>query len=719
MTSKKALIGFFGLLFALVVLKDAWVSEDAYITFRTVDNFVHGHGLTWNTSERVQAYTHPLWMFLVSAVYACSNEIFYTSIFLSAAISLAAVLLFAFKLARTPIAAIFGLTVLTLSKAFVDYSTSGLENPLTHLILALFFLVYLKASDFDFKTLTLLALIGALGTINRMDTVLFFLPALAYACWQGRRLRGVYALLLGFLPFLLWECFSLLYYGFSFPNTAYAELNTGISGLDLAAQSLYYFANSLEMDPLTLPVILCGFIIPFVLKEKRHLALAAGSFCYLIYVVKIGGDFMSGRFFTASLFCAVTLLTASPPISLRSGLLAVSAAVLLGLCSPYSPVRTGSDYGLDPEHIKFRRGIADERAFYFQYASLIKAEENRGEPQYVYAIRGRRQIRLRQDHEKAPLVSGNVGYYGFYAGPGSDIVDRHALTDPLLARLPTINTGNWRIGHFKRTIPNGYLKTLATGKNHIVNPGLSAYYDRLSQVTRGDLFDPNRWVEIWNLNTGKHDHLIQPQFEFARYHSLASLLSTQGRPGEALDAQKKAVSIDPTRSEGWCALSRIHRHMGKLKEAYTALARAIALNPGNLNYRIEYLNLGKAYHDRGETDKAFTIYKEARTTAPLVEVYLSSGDLLYEQGYLNRALDIYRKVLNGKLKTARYSRRPNSDLALRYRQKRLAVARFNIARILYDKGKIEEAVHECEQALTLDPTHPEAKRKLQTLLASL
>ncbi len=45
---------------ALLALKCAWVSDDAYITFRTVDNFVHGHGLRWNTGERVQAYTNPL-----------------------------------------------------------------------------------------------------------------------------------------------------------------------------------------------------------------------------------------------------------------------------------------------------------------------------------------------------------------------------------------------------------------------------------------------------------------------------------------------------------------------------------------------------------------------------------------------------------------------------------------------------------------------------------
>jgi arabinofuranosyltransferase len=34
------------------------------------------------------------------------------------------------------------------SKAYIDYSTSGLENPLTHLLIVLFFIVYFNYSCF-------------------------------------------------------------------------------------------------------------------------------------------------------------------------------------------------------------------------------------------------------------------------------------------------------------------------------------------------------------------------------------------------------------------------------------------------------------------------------------------------------------------------------------------------------------------------------------------
>jgi arabinofuranosyltransferase len=54
------------LVLLLLVVRNAWVTEDAYITLRTVDNWVSGHGLRWNVDERVQGYTHPLWMVLAA-----------------------------------------------------------------------------------------------------------------------------------------------------------------------------------------------------------------------------------------------------------------------------------------------------------------------------------------------------------------------------------------------------------------------------------------------------------------------------------------------------------------------------------------------------------------------------------------------------------------------------------------------------------------------------
>ena len=42
---------------------------------------------------------------------------------------------------------------------------------------------------------------------------------------------------MGFLPLLCWEMFALLYYGFPFPNTAYAKLSHGLPRGELLATS--------------------------------------------------------------------------------------------------------------------------------------------------------------------------------------------------------------------------------------------------------------------------------------------------------------------------------------------------------------------------------------------------------------------------------------------------------------------------------------------------
>mgnify|MGYP001770324793 CR=1 FL=1 len=74
-------------LYVVIVWRTAWVGDDAFITLRTVDNFVHGYGLRWNVAERVLSYTHPLWMFVVLAVYAVTREPFYSLIALGMVVS--------------------------------------------------------------------------------------------------------------------------------------------------------------------------------------------------------------------------------------------------------------------------------------------------------------------------------------------------------------------------------------------------------------------------------------------------------------------------------------------------------------------------------------------------------------------------------------------------------------------------------------------------------
>src|SRR5262245_9142820 len=162
-------------LFAVVMVRTAWVSDDAYITFRTIVNLLSGYGLRWNVGERVQSYTHPLWMFLVSGTTVVLREPYYASLALALACTMSATTLFARRVAGSVAMAMVGLTVLLFSQAFVDFSTSGLENPLVHLLLVVFLIRY-WSFDKSPREAGLLAGVTALVLLTRLDAGLLVLP---------------------------------------------------------------------------------------------------------------------------------------------------------------------------------------------------------------------------------------------------------------------------------------------------------------------------------------------------------------------------------------------------------------------------------------------------------------------------------------------------------------------------------------------------------------
>lgn len=494
--------------FLVIILRRAWVGDDAYITFRTVDNLIQGYGLTWNVGERVQAYTHPLWMFLLSLGYFFTGEIFYTSIVISAAASLAAVTLYALRIAKTTLAAALGVLVLGLSNAFVDYSTSGLENPLTHLLLAVFLALYLGQPATP-RRLFWLSLVASLAGVNRMDTLVIYAPALLVAWWQTpRRWQALRWAVLGQAPFILWEVFSVVYYGFPFPNTAYAKLNTGVPGDQLAVQGFFYLLNSLQNDPITLAAIGGGVATGLISRRARETALALGVLFYLAYTVKIGGDFMSGRFLTAPLLAAVALIGFRLPESLArrpaDAAALVFAALALGLIAPLPTYRIDIPATYSKSDAK---RINDERAWYWEDVNLVG--RSRAEP--FPTSQGRESglaARAAGELDYTVLPVNNVGLFGFYAGANVYAIDQYALADPLLARLPAEREANFYVGHFHRVVPEGYLSSIYSNKNLIEDEALAEFYDSLRLIVRGSLFSGERWRAIWRMNTGQLNHLI-------------------------------------------------------------------------------------------------------------------------------------------------------------------------------------------------------------------
>jgi len=401
-----------------------------------------------------------------------------------------------------------------------------------------------------------LILLAALLGTTRIDLLLLLLPALGLLVLRRPRHLRFKTLFLGSLPLLLWEGFSLFYYGSLAPNTAYAKLRTGIPESELLGRGLEYLANSIRLDPVTLPVIAAGLLLAIFFGAARGRALAAGVALYLVYVTAIGGDFMSGRFLTAPLLVSVALILRLPRpprlMRLAAACVAIAAIALWAAASVPAPRPAA---GATPEALDNpaldRNGIADERRVYEATSSLRGASRQKVWPNprafeqaaearsdwinqsWLASLQG---FGIADPREAAPVdlaqragdrsltrvvARGTIGCFGFYLGSSIHLLDFQALADPLLARLPVMErdpmlpvltprlaSKKWRIGHFPRRIPLGYFETLVTGENRIRDRDLAAYYDALALITRGDLWDPRRLAAIARMNLGLYDRLL-------------------------------------------------------------------------------------------------------------------------------------------------------------------------------------------------------------------
>jgi arabinofuranosyltransferase len=644
-------------LYTVVLIRTAWVCDDAFITLRTVDNFVHGYGLRWNVAERVQAYTHPLWMLLLSIPYFMTREAFYTTAFLSIAVSIAA---FAVLMTRSRIsigARVACGIMLLCSRSFIDYSTSGLENPLTNLLLVAFLLLWEdepaggragpKASESpdvaprsSLRRLTLLSAIAGLAALNRLDSLLLFAPGLALVLLRHGWRRGIRPLATGFAPFALWVGFSLLYYGLPFPNTALAKLNTGIDSLTLVRHGFYYVANSLHNDPGTFTVIALALGAALIRRRARDLAIALGILLYLVYIVKIGGDFMSGRFFAAPFLAGSILLMQMDRLPVRFARPGLAAlVVLLGCITPHPPFLTGSRFGIPAVRLIDGHGIADERQYYFPTQGMITSASDWARPAANVSRMGRESRRL-----KTPLIiEGAVGVTGYFAGPGVHLVDYQALCDPLLSRLPIVNRDpiydafmklergtedpqGWRIGHFLRAVPKGYIRTILSGVNSLEDPELRELYSRLTGIVRGPIWSGRRLADIVRLNLGQFDRLvdrsIHPKYTpppwdeaIALRPDAPELLYRRARQhyendqvDPALGDLDRAIQIAPVYADALILYGTIRKEKGEIEAAISAWERATASDP---EYAPPYVSLGDAFVSLGQPAKAIPVLQKA------------------------------------------------------------------------------------------------------------
>lgn len=440
----------------VLALGRAWVSDDAFITFRVVDMLWHGHGPVFNPGERVQAYTHPLWFLFLAVSGRLGLDLYYAAVFGGVACAAGTAYLVARML--PPLSAIVVVGLLATSTSFLDFSTSGLENSLTHLLVAaMLWTAFAGDGPLDEARARRLVLFGGLAILNRLDLALLVGPVLGLVIFSRPRS------MVGLLPVALWLLLAAWYYGTPFPNTMYAKVGAFSTGESLR-HGLSYFADYLLTEPLHVAVAALALAMgiragrsrswPQVLHREQLLLLACcvGVLLYVLYLVVIGGDFMRGRMFTAAFLMAVVVggmvLAVDGP-----ALTPVTSAIAVALCvaSLFVANTTQSDSHFGDA------GIGNERAQY----PWLWLTQRRGQAQPPLRLDRpdsvARSLRAYAETYGPITVQGAAaGQYGYYAGDRVTVLDVLGLSDAYIAREAP--KPDQRPGHINRNVMTDYFR---------------------------------------------------------------------------------------------------------------------------------------------------------------------------------------------------------------------------------------------------------------------
>lgn len=492
----------------------AWHSDDAYHAYIMAKNLVEGNGFVYNVIERVNASTCPLFTLCVAAVYCICRNMFISGLAVGILFSALAIYIVLYKVAGTKQQIIFSTIALVGSTCFVTYTTAGLENSLLYFLSAVFYYIFFNKDEYSDKELFLMGLAVGLVGVTRMDAVLFFVIPVCYAYLFKRKdcsfIKCVGIGLGSLSPFIVWELFSLFYYGFFVPNTAFAKLSTDIALIEYFERGVHFLKVSCVFD-VFLTIIPLVYLIGCVLhcNIKRCLSVVSMA-AYVAYIIYIGGDFMVGRHLTVLYFISVfgcVFLMREYEKKDRIGVVILGGALLaLGLNAviPTAYVE---------QHMFSKKpgGVTDERAYYSPTTGLrsnlkgiLKGDEN------LFIKHTWTTVDYAQfEGAKGVILDLAPGIVVYYDNKKIHMVDDYALGDPLLSKLPAVYNEYWRVGHNHRMIPEGYRESLATMTNQIKNESLKEYYDKILLIVRGELFSAERIKTIIDMNLGKYDYLLE------------------------------------------------------------------------------------------------------------------------------------------------------------------------------------------------------------------
>lgn len=271
--------------------------DDDFIVYRYARNWVEGHGLVFNPGERVEGYTVPLWMMLMAlAIRVGASPVGWS---LALSIVSCGVATFAIGSAwarRFPGSHAYApALLLAATPAFAWHGVVGLGTTLLAALLALWLASYEKAAASG-RTPLAASVFLALACLLRQECVVFAVP---FTWIEWRRRPGPVSLL-PWVTLVGWTLFRLGYYGRLLPMPFHTKQ------LPLAVD-LGYGVRYLGRSTLECGVGLLWLLAPLALRARTGpraplRVFLWGGLAHVVYVVWVGGDFMSfARFFLPAL----------------------------------------------------------------------------------------------------------------------------------------------------------------------------------------------------------------------------------------------------------------------------------------------------------------------------------------------------------------------------------------------------------------------------------
>lgn len=397
--------------------------DDAYITFRFVQQWAAGNGLVYNIGERVEGYSNFLWIVLLAPFQLSGANLVAASKMLGSLFSLLT-LFVTWRFGRRFSHPLLTPLLLVCSAPFIIWAMGGLETQLFTFLLLLASYTYAREEENGAGWFS--GLLFGLLALARPEGVLFAGVTILHRAWRLRQNRQrpstqdwarltIFLLITG--GYFLWR---YNYYGYLLPNTVYAK-SMGLHPRGFIEGAFYVYRTM---------VILGGFFflaLPIALAmtdPRRDFAapyLFINVMAYLLFMFASGGDWMPAQRFAVHILPLIYLLTAAGLNRLFQLWSGKTAHVLLLL-------------------------LILGQAFFLLAASLEQ-----------YLVKGEgRVIHTRQDNQKA------AAYLLEKVNPGDTIavVDAgiYSYFLPLDVRvLDMVGLTNERIAHLKPQFPQGLM----------------------------------------------------------------------------------------------------------------------------------------------------------------------------------------------------------------------------------------------------------------------